>query len=279
MLHHKNSCIIICFLFAFLFYGCEFQSQKNIKLTLPSNPFITEWRIEYPEKIIDGRAVFACKTVKVKHDREGPDIGVKIARGVNLPVLAGPVFQINDDAVPCIGGYPAGAVYPADIDGCHLHLSWENGFACEIIKSCLLNSNAVTAFDTVRFRTSLHTKAAEFEDSEGEKLPGGCWLVDSVPVLSRMGYGLFRESSIKAADTMTFSIPASGGSYQADNMLYPITDSSQNDGNYLLNVIIPVNRKTLFFNTSSTEVIEVYFDEKSWCWVNLITGFSESGRM
>ena len=79
---------------------------------------------------------------------------------------------------------------------------------------------------------------------------------------------------------MSFSIPASAGCWAADNPLYPPVESEEpaSEGEPLLEVTVPLNCPTAFFKSGSAEVIEVYFDDMQWCWTNLLTGASESGR-
>lgn len=265
--------LIIIYLIVFVLTGCKFYTHRYIEIALPVDSLIIEWLVEYPQRIDDGPAVFAVETIVADSTKTETRAMISIARGVNLPVLARPVF------LGITGGFPAGAVYPVDIKGRLLTLEWEDGFACEILKTCLLNSETVAAFDTLRFRASIIEKAAELKDSEDRLLPGGGWLFDPVSIMSRLGYGLFRESSIKIASTMSFSLPVIGGSFISDNPLYPRLESSGLGYGEVLDVLIPINRRTLFINSESGEIVEVFFDDSRWCWTNLLTEASGSGRM
>ncbi|HAK44617.1 MAG TPA: hypothetical protein DCO79_01675, partial [Spirochaeta sp.] len=177
----------------------------------PAHPNLpnVSWIIEYPGTIVDGLPVYVSKQL------DG-DTAVLIARGVNLPVFARPVFVSGRT-----GSFPAAAVYPYAVKAGRLELNWEDGFACEILRCCLLNSNVIRGFDTSRFCMAVTERALELIDDDGLPLPGGSWLLDPIPVTARLGYGLFRESSITAAETMSFSIPVSEGLWLSDNPLYP----------------------------------------------------------
>ncbi len=251
--------------------------SRVITLCLPDFPgeaadtcsAVVSWRIEYPEKTEAGLPVYTSCIVPAEASSGSTEISIRIARGVNLPVLARPVFAFGP------GGYPAGAVYPADAAGGRLELEWENGFACEVLKSCLLNTVVVRGFDTSAFRTSVAEKVSELTD------PGGCWLLDPAPVISRLGYGLFRESSIKAADTMVFAVPVLGGTYIADNPFYPpvMVKNDQIPETGTLYITVPLNRKTIFYEADSGETVTACFNDRIWCWNNSVTGLTESGRM
>ena len=269
--------LIIILLFFIHAAGCELLSGRLITLCLPDFPgrvaedlsAVGSWQIEYPEKTEAGLPVYTTCIVPAEAASGSAEISIRIARGVNLPVLARPLFGFGR------GGYPAGAVYPVDAAAGRLELYWENGFACEVLKSCMLNSAVVQGFDTAAFRESIAEKAS------GLEAPGGCWLLDPGPVISRLGYGLFRESSLKAADTINFAVPVSGGTYVADNPFYPpVTVQAYGPPeNRVLHVTVPKNRRTAFHEPDTGETVTICFNDRIWCWTNSVTGLTESGRM
>ena len=80
---------------------------------------------------------------------------------------------------------------------------------------------------------------------------------------------------------MSFDIPAAAGTWYSDNPFCPPVNVSPDHSGHediSLSVIVPKGLKTVFIQPDSAGVIEVYFNEKIWCWVNTTTGASESGR-
>jgi hypothetical protein len=265
----------------FILSGCDLYSRKTVNICLPSKPMVRSWILEYPVSFVDGLPVYEREIVTVKNAGEVTETIVRIARGVNLPLLAWPDYEVpaGDTGFRIKGNFPAGGIYPADMEAGRLFMNFEDGFACELIYSCMLNTDAVTAFDTCRFRRSISEKAAELADDPDSPLQGGCWMFDPEAIICRLGYGLFRESSIKTAQTMDFTVQVSaGGFFLSDNPFYPSVEAVDSPYGSVLEVIVPINRKTSFFNPLSGEAIEVFFDNKRWCWSNRLSGASESGR-
>jgi len=193
---------------------------------------------------------------------------IQIARGNNLPILAYPVFGLGSEgSLSC--GFPAAAVFPLDVtDGWRLYLKDESGVSAEILRCCAQNSPVYRGLDSGRLRAVIMEKAAE--DAGGDP-----WMIDQESILCRLGYGLFRESAVKIAETMDFEIPVSGGNYLSDN---PFRQTSNILPGGMLQVRIPVNRKTAFYSEGGNEVVLVYFNDTFWCWSNSATGAGESGR-
>lgn len=272
--------LIFIYLIPFLSTGCEIFITVPVDVRLPEPPAefpeISGWVIEYPSEIKSGSPVYSQFPV-------APGIAsatIPVARGVNLPVIAFPVLGNSNspESLLSAGRYPAGGVFPADMESGVMNLKWASGFACEIFRSCLYNSDMLRGFDTKAFRAAAEERSALFTDDDKKPLPGGVWLIDPEPIISRLGYGLFRESSIRAAETMVFRVPVrnSEGLFVSDNPFYsPVRPDPEG----LLEITVPVNRKTIFMNTDSGEAFELFFSDKLWCWTNLVTGASESGRM
>ncbi len=265
--------------FLLLSTACSIDFGRPILVRLPglADSFneagveLSGWIIEYPEKIVDGIPVYSEKKVGAVSQTL-----INIARGINLPVLVWPVFEFDaaGGTVSITGGFPAGSVYPVDMHYWSIYPEWEDGFACEIIKSSSLSSNLICGFDTVGFRAAVSEKASEVETENG--VSGGCWCLDPRPVISLIGYGLFRKSSLKAADFMDFEIPALNGFILSDNQLYVLDDPAEEPGAILR---LPAKRRFYIFNAEAAEVISVFFDDHRWSWYSLTTGVSESGRM
>jgi hypothetical protein len=253
--------------------------EVSVSVIFPEHPAgfeIESWVLLLPDGVSgDGIPAYIKQTVSAAGGAEREigqpfSVSTAIARGVNLPVLAYPVF-----AGGIRGGFPAGAFYPLDAgtEGLfgELALSWENGPACEIIRSCSLNSGVYRGFDVVRFRELLAAEAAE-------KAGGDLWSTDPGPVLCRLGYGLFREYAVKMKPAMNFSIPASGGVYRCDNPFMPNLEASAG----ILQVRAAENRKIMYFSAAGVEngeTVSVYFDSRRWCWSVSPGGASESGRL
>ena len=264
--------IFIVLLLCGLSAACSQLGGYPVNLIMPDSPnnIDCSWLIEYPASMESGVPLYTQEHVS-------GDSPVKIARGTNLPVFVRPVYELPG-SVSIVGGFPAGAFFPCDVSGGELRADWEAGFACEILYRCLLNSDAVCAFDTAAFREAVETRTAEIVTESGLPVPGGNWLLDPVPVISRLGYGLFRSSSLTEAETMSFSIPAAAGIWYSDNPLYPPVEVEQPPtGPGTLNITVPVNRRMIFIEPLSAGVIEVYFNDERWCWSNLLSGASESG--
>ena len=227
------------------------------------------WVIVYPSEINEGKLVYTRMQYEPVNIGAGsPEVLISIARGNNLPVLAYPVFKSGP------GAYPSGGLYPADSAYSVLELDWEDGFACEVLLRCILNSDTVQSFNTGRFRAAVNEKAAELStDNDPDSLPGGVWLLDADKIVSRLGYGLFRESSINTVETMDFVIPAAAGDWFADNPFYPPLTSDS-----YLSVTVPLNRRTVFMNRDTGDAAAVFFDDSRWCWINYASGASECGR-
>lgn len=257
-------CCILC--------SCSLFSRYPLTVCLPDFPYpqieITSWIIEYPSELQDGLPVYISEKVPVKTG-ELPQAEIRILRGVNLPVLAFPVFEYGP------GGFPAGGIYPSDVSGGRIELEWESGFACGILRRCIINSDIIQAFDAAGFREALLKEAAEAEAETG--ISGGPWLLDSEQIICRLGYGLFRLSSIKAAETMAFEVPAAAeGLWFSDNPFLPPAEIPPGGGP--LKVSVPLRLRTVCMLPDSAGAEAFYFDERRWCRTNLVSGASESGR-
>lgn len=251
-----------------LISACSFFSDKaEVAVVFPEDLFpepVASWIVIYPESEIDGIPDFTTVTV----DGADEELNLQITGGVNLPVLAYPVFSLEGGR-QYTGGFPAGAFFPLDLSGDgKLELSWEGGAAAEIIRSCSLSSDIYRGFNAERLRTVMNEKAAE---EAGEDL----WMIDPEPILCRLGYGVFRESAVQLSETMEFLLPAATDDYLvSDNPLKAYAKAGVT-GEFLITV--PVNKKTAFF--SEDGLILVYFNDSCWCWSNSATGAGESGRL
>ena len=268
------------FLFsALVLIGCDFFCDSTrIEIFFPclpagcsgeSSPVISHWRVFYPDKMNCGLAGYS-ETV-VRHSDAGTPLS--ISAGVNLPLLAYPVFGGAGWSLP--GGFPAAAIYPADLcPGGTLVLDWESGPAAEVLRSASGSSGAYRGFDAERLRTLIIGKAAETAEAEAEKRD--LWMIDPAPILCRLGYGVFRESAVRRAETMDFEIPAeSGAVFYSDN---PFREPLRAGTDGVLRVRIPENRKTSFFSGDGT-IVTAYFNESVWCWRNSASGLSGFGKI
>lgn len=262
------------FFFIFCLYifltSCFILPNPEIEVYFPDTSFenckIEYWIVEYPVGITEEKYTFESKKVT-----ENP-LKINIARGVNLPIMAYPVFCFKTDtnATSFTGNYPVSAIYPADASGNELRLDWSNGFACYLIKTCLKNTGIIKGFDTIHFREAIAEKA--------EELQVNSWYFDDRKILSRLAYGVFRESSIQEAEIKSFSIPVTGGTYYSDNFLQAAVESTNTTGEHFLQISVPKNRKTTFFNPTNGEVIETFFNDNYWIYLNSYTSYSLSGR-
>ena len=169
------------------------METKAISLYLPEVPNlnnaapelgVSAWQIEYPEYLEDGLPVFIVETITNESAADAAETVIRIARGINLPVLARPIFSLTltdtAEVMHFVSGFPAGAVYPVDVESGRLELNWEDGFASSVMQRCLLNSDVLQGFNNLRFRAAISEKAAELKDAdtddpEGPPPPGGVW--------------------------------------------------------------------------------------------------------
>ncbi|MBI9107667.1 MAG: hypothetical protein JEZ04_13045 [Spirochaetales bacterium] len=221
------------------------------------------WILVYPESVSADIPFFNEISAPAGCD----ETALSLARGINLPVLAYPVFDLGRGR-KVRGGFPAASFFPLDLDDTRrLQLSWESGAAAEIIRCCSLSSPLYRGFDISRFREVLAAKAVE-------EAGGDLWMIDPEPILCRLGYGIFRESAVRTAEVMEFQVPVLGGGYASDNPFLPEAEVQPGG---VLQVSVPINKKTAFIGEGG-EIISVYFNNSLWCWSNSATGAGESGR-
>ena len=271
-----------------LLHGCAmFTDTIPVVLKLPQKQtleklfpgiMIDSWRIIYPEA--SDKGVISYNEISFRPGPTSPAGGtseaaavIHTARGLNLPVFACPVFCVSGFRFE--GSCPAAALLPDDIKDGRLGLEFRHGFACSVLMSCSLNSNVYTALDAGRFRRVIAEKADELCN-------GDPWSLDPGPVLCRLGYAMFRESSVRAAERYSIRVPAEADYYISENPFCPA--AAAENGTVLLDT--PEDRLCTFIGIGSeapdgsletVEIISFYHDEDSWCCSNLTTGDTLSG--
>ncbi len=244
--------------------SCSFFSDSiSVVLVIPDfpdgaqPPGLEAWRVVYPESISKDGCCFAELIIDSLTDEEPPVI--EMSKGVNLPVLVYPVY-----ADGTCSSFPAGGLFPADYRGGSLVLSWDTGPAAEIIHDFSLQGELFEGFNAVKLRGVIMEKAVQDYNDDP-------WFADPVEIKSRLGYGLFRESSVKSRETADFGIPAFSRTWHCDNPFVP--EIIADDGE--LRVILYSGLTYRFF--CSDEVISVYFNEDYWVWKNSAIGASGYG--
>ncbi len=246
-----------------MFSSCSFFSDSiSVELVIPEFPDSRQfpgcesWRIIYPDSVSDEGCCFAELIIDSWTGEEPPVI--KMSKGVNLPVLVYPVYSDST-----CSSFPAGGLFPDDYTG-SLVLFWESGPAAEIIHDFALQGELFEGFNAVMLRDVIMEKSAEEYNYDP-------WFADPLKIKSRLGYGLFRESSVKSRETADFSIPASSGTWHCDNPFVP--EIIADDGELQVRLYSGLTYR--FF--SEDEVISVFFNENYWIWKNVSTGASGYG--
>ncbi|MDC7127031.1 MAG: hypothetical protein PQJ46_15770 [Spirochaetales bacterium] len=270
-----------------LIQSCTFfRTNSEIQVLIPCTASleqkcrISSYIIEYPVSIYDDCVVYSSIEAICFDSSKDLLVDLNITRGVNLPILAYPVFTAFSDT-GCFsfqGSFPAAAIYPLDVENSSLELSWSNGFEGFVLKKCSESTGIIKGFNTISFREAVAEKVYRFENSDTEPVKGGGWIIDSRNILSRLAYGVFRESSITKTDMKNFLLPVTGGSYISDNFLYGSEESISIDYDCFIQVCIIKDKTTSFMNLENGEVVSVYFNDSYWCFTNYLTGQNDSGR-
>lgn len=248
------SVIFFC-LTLFLYSGCtDFSnnvSEYEITVVFPEIPahlknISTDIRflVEYP----------GLEEKSVSRESFAPESKIIITTSLKvLPIVA---YAIDTDRQSYL--YPAGGIYPSSYKDGELNLTWEDGFAAQVLYKAVINNIDLSFFNVGRFKKTL------LEKSEGNP-----WVLDENEILYNLAFEVFNANSIgeKPKTDISFSLPLAvcKDSLECKWVLSNPLDMrvfKEEEGQ----VTIPqlVNRNVSVSCLSSKLRGEIYFSENQW---------------
>lgn len=182
--------------------------------------------------------------------------GSKIVIGTSLKVLPIVAYAIDTDKQSYL--YPVGGIYPSGYKDGELTLTWEDGFAAQILYKAAINSIDLSFFNVGRFKKTL------LEKSEGNP-----WILDEDKILYNLFFEIFNANYIeeKPKTDISFSVPQAAS---IDSSEYGWVLSNPLDMRIFKEeegqVTIPqlVKRNISVYCISSKLKGEIYFTENGW---------------
>jgi hypothetical protein len=175
-------------------YRVQFSPSLSLRMELLGEP---HWRLEY----YDSKGNFCQKEVA---KNEVANMALSLAQEWPGAILAWPYWP--EKALAAGVFCPAGALFPLDISGDKIILSWEAGveayFYRELEKAQALNTgtNRMPAFfDWKRFRSLLR-------ENSSEELRLDPWLADWKDIAEKTVRSGFRQSYVKTAARATINV-------------------------------------------------------------------------
>ncbi len=243
-----------------LYLSCILKDIRNINIILPEIP--AEWK--YAEMSLEAEIRYFSegKTKVISGLDFGNEVEIEIEK-ITIPFTAYPLLKNSEAELR-----PAGGIFPENCNGKALVLSWENGFAAELMLKLCKQGVDFCNFNTGRFEDLL------LKISEGNP-----WKISESAVLYSLAYGIFNSNYISLlkplniemnhsflsgewvlADPLDSRIISSAGSLITLNNIYP--------GYYLLvkkeeelkyaEIFIEKNKWTAFFSSGAGGLSESF---------------------
>lgn len=161
----------LCFLPAIgclLSAACSwFSTTTEVPVRLPEPP--EHWRQAFPDltfRIVTPSGEETAGVVRLPKVANWPVLAVPTARGVRLP--------------------PAGALWPWDLSGEELVVSWEGGPAAEVFAGLVREGVDIAPINGERLLEEM-----------GSRCAGDPWALDLVHIADRLASGVFRVTDIR----------------------------------------------------------------------------------
>lgn len=176
-----------------------------------------------------------------------------------FPVTAYPLVE------DCLELYPAGGIYPQDLEGENLALNWEDGYAAYIISRIIDNGIDAGNFNTGRFEKTL------LQESEGNP-----WALEDDDIVYSLSFGIFNSNFIRLKKAHDIQIPLPEGSCMGTNWFSSNILDSRIYGAYggMLLIHGQPERNCSYYCDDMCCRIQLYADTAGWsAW------FSSSGTV
>lgn len=182
--------------------------------------------------------------------------GSKIAITTSLKVLPIVAYAIDNDRQNYL--YPAGGIYPSGYRDGELTLTWEDGFAAQVLYKAVVNSIDLSFFNVGRFKKTL------LEKSEGNP-----WVLDENRILYNLFFEIFNANYIreKAETHISFSLPEAACLDSSECrwvLSNPLDMRIFKEEEGLVTISPLVKRNISIYCTSSKLRGDIYFTEKGW---------------
>lgn len=170
-----------------------------------------------------------------------------------LPVVACPLIEEN------MRLYPAGGIFPADYSDGKLFLSFENGFASEVLKQLVENGKDLGNFNIGRFEKVL-----------AEKSEANPWVFSMEEICYALSYGIFNSNFIRAKPQHTLSLPLYGGGAPGRWLLSNLCDKRvfyPDEGSLVIEKLPEGN--FLIISEKGSETVSLFAGSAGWqAWFN-----------
>jgi hypothetical protein len=185
--------------------GCilELPLRERVELVMPAVPDYAVQKFGVPSFLVSYRDP-GGEVEAIMVPAGAPSVDISLPVKPVLPLLARPVFGGDETVL-----LPAGALYPAGGgSGKSLSLTWENGFAAELLLRMEAAGFPLDKFNAPRFFREAHTR--------GE---GNPWNLDEEKIVAELQGLSFRADRIKLKNTFPVSLPVSGEVWFSHNVL------------------------------------------------------------
>lgn len=190
-----------------------FSGTARVAVRLPEPP--EHWRRAFPE----------LEFLLVAPSGESIPGGLRLPKEPNWPV----------QAVPLARGArlrPAGALWPWDLDGQTLVLTWEHGPAAEVFAALVREGVDVTALDGERLLEQMAARGGEDP-----------WVLDLSHLASRLAVGEFRVTDLRALPRRDLQLQLPPGGWLLDSPFRPALQAD--DAGPLRLLGVPLGRHLL----------------------------------
>jgi hypothetical protein len=195
--------MFLVFIFLFFITSCkEFEQidEYSIKIVLPELPDSFSYSDNYKNYFTHNAGNNHDITFEVDYPGKNaiansrkylPGSSFIVSSGLSiLPVVAYPyIGNVN------IQPYSAGGIFPANMDNGKVVLTWENGFAAEVLYKAIKNGIALDNFNVSRFEKVLI-----------EKSGGNPWIFEEDDIIYALSFNIFNSNFIKKKRTYSLNL-------------------------------------------------------------------------
>ena len=230
----------------FLASGCILRDTVEIDVVIPEYP--SSWDAVEGNALIELSYFSENRITMLSGLEAGREIKLEIEKGV-CPFAAYPVLNSGGVRLK-----PAGGIFPADFDGEKLNLSWENGFASEIILKLSERGICFSNFNVRRF-----------EDCLLEKSGGNPWRVSETVLAFSLASGIFNSNHVTlrpSFDILMSDSFLSGRWLLADPLEYREIDSPE--GSMELEDIYTGQHAVFSCSSPELKYAEIFVEDEMW---------------
>ena len=245
--------MLLIFLLIIVLAGCNNYNQYELEVVMPHLPDHiksyygnVKFELKYPDsngdnyaEITPGSSVFICSAFSV------------------FPILATPYvyFDTNNlNGKENITLYPAGAIFPESGKEGKLFLTWEDGFAAEIIYRMVNNGYNIDSFNLSRFKNYLI-----------EKSSGNPWVFDEENIIYALSFDIFNANFVKKINTHEIMLQIPSAWDKKKWMLSNLSDYrffEEENGTLILDNM--PERNVYILSDTGKEFIELFMDTNGW---------------